>query len=335
MRRDVATAGTRQRGMCAAIGPGMPRLAALLPFLCLSFTACGGSAPAGPDAGAAVVDSAPAPDSAPPPASCTDHVRDGDETDVDCGGSCGASCALGATCGWHQDCADGGICTADPSDAHDPPATCHARVASCAAGACGDALCASMQTNLDPSSQVDTVVYYCIGRAAIGAVCNRSSDKDVNPCVDGAACAEDAGHPFVSHCVAADTQPGAACSDQTCVAGYYCDHSGFGTGPTCQPDKALGATCLNTEECAKGLDCDEVTSKCETRAPVGGSCSFGQDGADECVPGAHCAFATGLACTTWVDCGSQMDCCGTPTGSECRVFDSHTHCAPPTGTCAN
>jgi hypothetical protein len=41
----------------------------------------------------------------------------------------------------------------------------------------------------------------------------------------------------------------------------------------------------------------------------------------------------GLRCDTWLDCGNQMDCCATDTGSECRPFDSHTHCAPPHGEC--
>jgi len=45
--------------------------------------------------------------------SCTDGVRNGSETDVDCGGSCGA-CAQGAPCGSEADCASGfcsgGVC---------------------------------------------------------------------------------------------------------------------------------------------------------------------------------------------------------------------------------
>src|SRR5579871_3669701 len=55
-------------------------------------------------------DFAIAPDLAP---SCTDGLRDGDETDVDCGGSC-PKCALGRHCSIASDCASGhcigGLC---------------------------------------------------------------------------------------------------------------------------------------------------------------------------------------------------------------------------------
>ena len=40
---------------------------------------------------------------APPAAPCFDRVRDADETDIDCGGACGA-CAQGATCTSGDDC---------------------------------------------------------------------------------------------------------------------------------------------------------------------------------------------------------------------------------------
>jgi hypothetical protein len=50
-------------------------------------------------------------DAAPPdlfglPATCSDHIRDGDETDVDCGGSC-LLCGLGRMCQSDVDCATG------------------------------------------------------------------------------------------------------------------------------------------------------------------------------------------------------------------------------------
>src|SRR5690348_5063006 len=43
-------------------------------------------------------------DMAGAPASCNDGKKDGDETDVDCGGSC-APCATGKTCAKSSDCA--------------------------------------------------------------------------------------------------------------------------------------------------------------------------------------------------------------------------------------
>jgi beta-glucosidase len=49
-------------------------------------------------------------------ASCTDTVKNGNETDVDCGGSCAAKCANGRTCSINADCQSGscvtGVCQA-------------------------------------------------------------------------------------------------------------------------------------------------------------------------------------------------------------------------------
>jgi DUF971 family protein len=46
---------------------------------------------------------------------CTDMVLNGDETDVDCGGSCGATCEVGELCGGSGDCIEGvcefGVCS--------------------------------------------------------------------------------------------------------------------------------------------------------------------------------------------------------------------------------
>src|SRR5512140_3695402 len=48
---------------------------------------------------------------------CNDKIRNGEETGVDCGGTCGP-CAIGASCGKDSDCDDsfckGGTCTAFP-----------------------------------------------------------------------------------------------------------------------------------------------------------------------------------------------------------------------------
>lgn len=48
--------------------------------------------------------------------SCTDLIKNGDESDVDCGGTCPVACAFGKKCAADTDCADGvpcatGLCT--------------------------------------------------------------------------------------------------------------------------------------------------------------------------------------------------------------------------------
>jgi len=43
---------------------------------------------------------------------CSDHRKDGAESDVDCGGGTCAACAVGAHCNSNSDCAPGHICNA-------------------------------------------------------------------------------------------------------------------------------------------------------------------------------------------------------------------------------
>jgi Fibrinogen beta and gamma chains, C-terminal globular domain len=58
--------------------------------------------------------------------SCTDQIRSGSETGVDCGGSC-APCALGGACAIDGDCASGGRCDAAVCQASASCAEIHAR----------------------------------------------------------------------------------------------------------------------------------------------------------------------------------------------------------------
>lgn len=48
----------------------------------------------------------------PEPQTCGDGTKNGNETDVDCGGACDQKCAVGAACSVAADCADANLCTA-------------------------------------------------------------------------------------------------------------------------------------------------------------------------------------------------------------------------------
>jgi len=76
---------------------------------------------ASPPKDAALVD-ANLPDTAPP-ANCTNLVQDGDESDVDCGGSCAKGCAEAKVCATSSDCDKGLLCN---KTACALPATCKA-----------------------------------------------------------------------------------------------------------------------------------------------------------------------------------------------------------------
>jgi hypothetical protein len=73
--------------------------------------------PAAQQAQSASSSSAAAPEA--PKASCTDATKNGDETDIDCGGSCTLKCASGSKCRVNSDCVSNictaGVCTNIPS----------------------------------------------------------------------------------------------------------------------------------------------------------------------------------------------------------------------------
>ncbi|HBQ15500.1 MAG TPA: hypothetical protein DEF51_31725, partial [Myxococcales bacterium] len=93
----------------------------ILAFI-LAVAGCG-EAPTEVDSGTSpVTDSGPSvdggrddPDSGPAP-SCDDGVLNQDESDVDCGGVCGATCTVGDMCGGVDDCMTM-LCTEGTCDA--------------------------------------------------------------------------------------------------------------------------------------------------------------------------------------------------------------------------
>lgn len=296
------------------------RTALLMLSLCLGVAACDGDdvVSAGPDAG--VPDEQEPVPSAP---RCDDGIRNGDETDVDCGGTCGATCAIDASCASLDDCAPGGICAVLPSTTEVTDAslrTCRPRIASCAEDCGPDAYCDIF------SSDDRERILVCAVRAPIGALCaptGGTGDEAINPCVDHAACVRDEFPSFDSHCRAALPE-GAACSDDRCDAGLFCSSG------ACKPLREVGERCLNSEDCATDLFCDP-TDRCVPRIAFGESCT---DVDRTCVTGASCVFAAGLVCTEAIDCfGRGRACCATDTGSECRILADGETCAPPTGIC--
>jgi hypothetical protein len=62
------------------------------------------------------------------PPTCTDKVKNGDETDVDCGGSCPTKCGNGHPCIANTDCSSGScssnVCACKPSTCADKPTQC-------------------------------------------------------------------------------------------------------------------------------------------------------------------------------------------------------------------
>ena len=149
----------------SGVNAGMGLAAAAL--LALASIACEGDEPAPPgDSGvdSLAVDLTP-PDSAPLP-TCTDKTKNGDETDVDCGGATCPACADGKGCSKAADCKSG-VCTGGI----------------CAAASCTDSVKNGDETDVDcgggtcpacPATKVCSKAADCKSGVCDGGVCDGS-----------------------------------------------------------------------------------------------------------------------------------------------------------------
>jgi hypothetical protein len=206
---------------------------------------------------------------------CDDNILDGDETDIDCGGSC-PPCARGQRCLDHGDCGSGPAC-----DAAHGGCACDAITLTCVFSHCFDAKLDGNETDVDCGGD-------CAG-CGPGKACLTSSD-----CSDTA-----------SGCAA---EGGCACDaiSLTCVHDSCLDHKRDGAetdvdcgGGTC-PGCALGQPCRIDVDCTSSA-CDGVSLRC-----VSSTCSDHRQDADE--TDVDCGGATCGPCNTGQKCKISFDC---------------------------
>ena len=196
--------------------------------------------------------------------------------------------------------------------------SCAEGVASCAARPCaGDELCIHYGTTDENDVYVDR--YYCTRRNPLDSRCEPDFDKDVNSCVEGAACIDEV-------CVPARAEGNACESASDCLLGLYCPAG------RCRPQLAEGESCRNAEDCAPALQCNKVSDRCEARAALGGDCF---DDTFACDVGLECQSRPGLVCLDEIDCmDSETACCATPEGgAQCVPDTDQSECTPPQGVC--
>ena len=262
---------------------------------------------------------------------CTDGIKNSDETGIDCGGHCG-KCAAGNPCLVDADCQF--ACRADKTcaacnvaaDCPGIESECEHRT--CTVGVCGSAREAA-GTVLTVQTTGDCKRRQC---AADGSVTPANDDTDVpedrNPCTNDICTSGTASHTMMpansncggaNHCndtgqcvgcaVAADC-PGTdtACRTRTCSAGGVCGFS-FTASGTKLVDPTAG-------DC-KGLQCDgagnsQVFSD-NADLPVDGNlCTT-----DECSAGtpSHRPVASGTVCGGGVVCDGASHCVAVPVGA--------------------
>lgn len=265
------------------------------------------------------------PDPIPPGATCSDSVKNGTETGVDCGGATciaeGKTCADGVGCGVSSDCVNG-FCIP----------TSHL----CATPTCSDTYQNGAETGVDCG----------------GATC----DGLGKTCAAGTGCALDAdcnAGLFCNTTTHLCTAP--SCTDtfkNGTETDVDCGGSCVGSdGKTC----ALGLSCAIDADCASG-SCDAITKVCVTPCTPsgtdcptgGGACCSGfcdttqtpdkcaepcKDNGSSCTTGTDCCTGlcqgTPLACTKPATCTDNGLACPTAPGVCCSGYCNGTTCANP------
>jgi hypothetical protein len=222
-----------------------------------------------------------------PTGPCANGQRDGDETDVDCGGSC-------------EPCGPGGHC--------ESPADCDAMICSggfCQTPTCYDGLqngsedgvdCGGTCPNTCPGSECETDAQCGNGRFCHEGDCALSScDNELQDTLETDV---DCGGPDCPNC-----NPGDGCDVDADCTTQVCGDA----------DECEAASC--TDEVRNGAETDEDCGGPCPPCPVGGTCEVGSDCVESVCEASTCIDGT---CTDFVTNGEESDVdCGGPQCNPC------------------
>ena len=269
---------------------------------------------------------------------CNDSLKDGSETDVDCGGNgstCGVKCGQGKACGANSDCSSGfcadGVC-------------CNAACTGAACKACSKAL-----NGVADGQCLDATIGAADPRSlcAAGDVCAANAKcRCADGAKDGAETDVDCGGGVCGKCGAG----GKGCSVNTdctsgfCADSFCCDKACSGACVACSKLLNAGAngTCGNI---ANGGAVDPTHGSC-TQANdlcgLNGACRCGdgtKNGAEtdiDCGGGTCAKCAQGKTCSLNGDCagGACVDgfCCDKACSGVCEAC-SNAKTGLTNGTC--
>jgi hypothetical protein len=268
-------------------------------------------------------------------ASCSDGLRNGDETGVDCGGSCAAKCDDGTACSLGGDCKSGlcntGRCIETACSDHVKngdetgvdcggicPARCSAGqgctgASSCVSGVCTNNLC--MPTCTDGERDGDETDVDCGGSCAAKCPTDRGCaapadcqrPANASPTCLGNVCAFSCNsgfHANGSTCVAdTDACCGGGCAN--CTTAFSngtgaCSTSGTCALVSCNPNYVpINGVCVSSAD----TDCGDAHLNCTTWfSNAWGKCVSGTCVFDRCYSGFHLSGSTCVADS----CGDQI-----------------------------
>jgi len=264
--------------------------------------------------------------------SCTDLVKNGTETDVDCGGTCTTKCALTKDCAIAADCASN-HCVGSKCVECETGTDCTSGV--CTGNACAAATCSDMLKN---GSETDVDCGGTCPDCGLGRTCAVDGDCASTHCV-GLTCVQ---------CTSGTECPSGVCTSNACAAATCSDMLKNGSetdvdcgGGTC-PDCALAKTCAGDSDCLSnhcvGLTCVECTSgsECPSSVCTGNACAAAsctdltKNGTETDVDCGGTVCTT--KCTLGKTCGIDADCASAHcVGLVCVECTSGTEC--PSGVC--
>ncbi len=212
---------------------------------------------------------------------CMNHVKDGHETDVDCGGGTCAACGTGKVCVIGGDCSS---------------LLCNMTTHLCAADHCGDGVRNAGESDVDCGGT-------CSNKCASGQGCTIAGD-----CVSG-FCNSSSGLCAAGQCVngtkdgdETDVDCGGSCSTK-CTVGKACLVNGDCAGMLCNGSHVcVSAGCSNSVKDGAETDVDCGGGTCATCANSK-SCSANGD-----CTSTHCAASICRACVSSNDCPSHGAC---------------------------
>jgi len=263
------------------------------------------------------------------PAQCQDTELSGDETDVDCGGSC-TVCEVDQGCLEATDCATKYCHTAvEPPVCRQPKCTDGVQNQEETSVDCGGPVCRALNLLCNNGSacgdDTDCVTGYCKGGVCTSPTCadevlnNQETDTDcggpncraLKPCDTGGQCKvdDDCSNKYCKNDVC--TKP--SCTDGT----KNQDETGVDCGgPTCRGTQSK--KCPDNQGCAASADCSSgYCSSANFCSPAG--CNNGAKdnnetdkdcGGDDCRSSSPCALTK--ACVIHADCAS-----GACVGNKC------------------
>jgi cysteine-rich repeat protein len=235
-----------------------------------------------------------------PCASCFDHTKNFDETDIDCGGGTCSACAIGEQCNANADCATG---------------DCDGATGVCVAAVCGNAVVEPGEACDDGNTFSETMCPY--GQAsctACSATCSETLNLTGQYCGDGALDGADG-----EMCDDGNTVSETACpyGQPNCTqCNATCSETLNLTGPFCG-DGALDG---DNEVCDDGNNTDETT------------CPYGQPNCMQCnstcsatlsLTGPYCGDGVKDPANEVCDDGNNVDETTCPVGQEtCTACNS-------------